>query len=275
MAEERHFQQKHRETTYGELDERLSTYYGPSLPEQPLPASSWHQLHMQLGQQQRPMRRLAWPRPPRIHILTRTRRAVPAYIHEAFLRVAYEARVPLTRSNLLCTFKTRLQSPAVRVSAIGEGKIRLMLPREAGLAMEAPMLDVLLASGMARLHYARKKAYLLNNLLSTGLALLAGASLILLWLRQLPLEGLLIAMILWAIAGVLTHVRGRRLALQADALMVQWLGRTRACQGLHMLADHSRKPRQRRWGEPSVAERIARVCGTRVSVVDERLTLVR
>jgi hypothetical protein len=176
---------------------------------------------------------------------------------------------------LLCTFKGRLRAPTVRISPFGKGKIRLILPLEAVLSMEPPMLDVLLASGIARLHYARKTTYRLNSLLSMGLTLLAGALLISLWLRHLPLVGLLIAMILWAVAGVLAHVRGRRLALQADALMVQWLGRTHVCQGLHMLADRSRRASLGKWGEPSLAERISRVCGTRVPVVDERLTLVR
>ena len=278
MAEERFLKQRQEETTYGDLDERLSAYYGPPLPEQPLSASSWQQLHMQLGSQKRPRRRLALPRIPhipRIHRLRRTRRTVPAYIHEGFFRIAYDAHVPLTRSMLFCTFKAGLRNPTVRVSPLGNGKIRLVLPLEAGLSMEPSMLDVLLASGIARLHYARKTVYMLNSLLSMGLALLAGVSLILLWLRHLPLVGLLIALGLWVIVGVLVHVRRHRLALQADALMVQWLGRAHACQGLHMLADRNRHIRLRRWGEPSLAERIARVCGTRVPVVDDRLTMVR
>ena len=270
MAEERTFQQGQGETAYRNLDERLSAYYGPPLAEQPLPASSWQQLQMQLGSQKRPKLAL-----PHIRRWPGRSRTVPAYIHEAFFRVGYSTRVPLTGSTLLCTFKARLASPAVRVSPFSRGKIRLILPLEAVLSREQPLLEVLLASGIARLHYARKRVYMLNSLLSMGLALLAGITLILLWLRHLPLVGLLIAMMLWTLTGVLVHVRGRRLALQADELMVQWLGRTRACQGLHMLVDRNRRASLGRWGEPSLSERIARVCGTRVPVVDERLTLVR
>lgn len=55
--------------------------------------------------------------------------------------------------------------------------------------------------------------------------------------------------------------------------MVQWLGRSTVCQGLHALAD--RKHYRVGWGEPSLAERINRICGTGVTVEDERLTLVR
>ena len=43
---------------------------------------------------------------------------------------------------------------------------------------------------------------------------------------------------------------------------------------LHTLADHSRKPERKRWGEPSLTERIKRVCGTRVEVKDNQLTLI-
>jgi hypothetical protein len=65
------------------------------------------------------------------------------------------------------------------------------------------------------------------------------------------------------------------MAMQADSLMVQWLGRGRACEGLHALADRTSTPSHSRWGELSLTERIARVCGTQVRIEDERLTLVR
>jgi hypothetical protein len=65
------------------------------------------------------------------------------------------------------------------------------------------------------------------------------------------------------------------MAFRADELMVRWLGRSRVCQGLHILAGRRRTHRYRVWGEPSLDERIERVCGTRVEIEDERLTLVR
>lgn len=272
MAEERSFQQGRQERRHENLDEQLSAYYGPSLPEQPLPASSWQRLHMQLGSQQRPRRSLTFPR---MHRLRLNRRAVPLYIHETFLRIAFDARVPVSRTMLHCSLKAQSNSPAVRVSSFGRGQIKLTLPLEAVASMDPPMLDVLLASGLARLHYARRASHIVANLLLLTIILLGGLCLMLLWLRQFPLPGLLIAVVLWAFAGVLLHLHERWLALRADALMVQWLGRGRACQGLHMLADRSRSTRLIRWGEPSLEERIARVCGTQVPVADERLTLVR
>lgn len=77
-----------------------------------------------------------------------------------------------------------------------------------------------------------------------------------------------------AILGLL-HVQGRRLAFQADVLVVQWVGRSRACQGLHALANRNRSRRRSRWGEPSLAECIGRVCGTQVTSEVDRLTLVK
>src|SRR6266567_3293313 len=59
------------------------------------------------------------------------------------------------------------------------------------------------------------------------------------------------------------------------AFIVLWLGRERACKGLHALAAHTHRSSRQAWGEPSLVERIHRVCGTRVAVEEERLTLVR
>src|SRR5260370_839628 len=77
-----------------------------------------------------------------------------------------------------------------------------------------------------------------------------------------------------AMLGLL-QIQGRRSAFKADVLVVQWLGRSRACQGLHALANRDRSRRRSRWGEPSLAERIDRVCGTQVTSEANRLTLVR
>src|SRR5579875_441881 len=271
MAEERSFRQRQAQDL--DLDERLASYYGPALPEQPLPASSWRQVCAQLGSRPRSRRKTTLTRLTR---LRRTRAALPPYISRAFFRIAYDARVPVVRPNLTCRFKARVRVPAVHVSPSGRGKIRLTLPVSAMFAMEPQMLDVLLATGMARLLTARRLSYRLINLLLMGLALLVTIACLTLWLQhRIPPLGFLIVMWLWIVVGVLLHVRGRRLALRADDLMVQWLGRARTCQGLHMLADRSQKTRLGRWREPSLAERIARVCGTRVTVEDEPLTLVR
>jgi hypothetical protein len=71
------------------------------------------------------------------------------------------------------------------------------------------------------------------------------------------------------------HVQGQRLAFRADSLVVLWLGRGTACRGLHALADLSSAPYRRRWGEPSLVERIERVCGVRVGTRDDRVLLAR
>ena len=65
------------------------------------------------------------------------------------------------------------------------------------------------------------------------------------------------------------------LAFRADAVVVQWLGRERTCRGLHALANRSRSPSRSKWGEPSLAERIKRVCGKQVTIEEDRLMLVR
>lgn len=279
MAEEQSFRQGQKREPYPDLDERLAAYYGSALPEQPLPASSWQQVRSQLGSRPRTRSRSrsrgkrAWPGSSGLH---RTRPSTPPYIAEAFLRLAWDARVPVALSTLDCRFKARVQVPAVRVSPSGSGRIGLILSASAMLAIERPLLDVLLATGMARLLYARKISYMLGNLLLMSLALLATVACVILWRQDRLLPPVfLIAIGLWIAIGVLQHVRGRRLAFRADDLMVQWLGRMRACQGLHMLADRSRGARSSRWREPSLAERIARVCSTRVEAEDERLTLVR
>jgi hypothetical protein len=73
----------------------------------------------------------------------------------------------------------------------------------------------------------------------------------------------------------LLHRQGRNMAFRADVLIVLWLGRGRACQGLHALAAHKRGSMHKLWSEPTLAERIERVCGVQIAVEQERLTLVR
>jgi flagellar biosynthesis component FlhA len=73
----------------------------------------------------------------------------------------------------------------------------------------------------------------------------------------------------------LLHKQRRMLAFRADELMVTWLGRSHVCQGLHALADSQFASSHSRWGDPSLAERIERVCGTQVRAGDPRLIMVR
>jgi hypothetical protein len=145
--------------------------------------------------------------------------------------------------------------------------------------IEPTILDVVLATGLVRFLSMRRPGYILPRLLLFGVVLFAYVMLILSYLKGIPLNILLIAIglcivlsmvVLWIVGG-----QRRAMAVRADSLMVQWLGRGRACQGLHALADRSRAPSRRRWGELSLTERIGRVCGTQVQLEQEHLTLVR
>ncbi len=163
----------------------------------------------------------------------------------------------------------------MRVSPIDGRNIRLILPLNGAWPLEPSELDVLLATGMARRLYMRKPAFLLLQLLQVSVVLFAGVALILFGTHRASMLPLLIAIALCIVISGLRHVQGRRLAFQADDRVVQWLGRSRACQGLHALAGHTGSRRRGRWGEPSLLERIDRVCGTQVTAETERLTLVR
>jgi hypothetical protein len=260
------------------VDDRLTAYYGPALGEQPLPSSSWQRLRSHLRSQRSPGRRF---RRPRLWHLRRNRRrsSVPAFIEDTFARILYEARLPGTPAMLFCSIKFWAHEPSVRVFPLGRRNIKLSLPLEAAQSLEAPALDVLLATGLARYLSMRKAGYAAGRLLLGSVIPLACIALALLWLHHLPLFVLPIAIVLCCVlcglALWLLHMQGRKMALQADSLLVQWLGRGRACQGLHALANRTRAPSRRRWSELSLKERIGHVCGTEVNIEHERLTLVR
>lgn len=254
-----------------DLEQRLRAYYGPQLREQPLSQASWQHLRLQLASREdiRRRRRFHWH-----HRRRRSRAYVPTSIQEAFARIAYDARVPAPPSVLRCSQRPRRHEPAVRGSWLGRRKIRLLLPLNALLMMGQAELDVLLATGLARSIGARKPAYTLGRLLLVGLLLIACVALILFWLHQMPLVGFPIALLLCAGVLCLTHIQARSLAFHADTVIAQWLGRSRVCSGLHALADRSRAPGRGHWCEPSLTERIERVCGTRTEARSNQLTLV-
>ncbi|GAC1384908.1 MAG: hypothetical protein NVSMB33_13680 [Ktedonobacteraceae bacterium] len=145
---------------------------------------------------------------------------------------------------------------------------------------EAVELDVLLATGLARYLCMRKRTYTVPRLLLGG-SLPFVCVLIVLYQHDIPHLSLPIAIslciVLCALVSWLFYVQKRQLIFRADTFIVLWLGRTRACEGLHALAGRSSSlaRTRRQWSEPTLAERIQRVCGTRVSIEDERLTLAR
>jgi hypothetical protein len=256
-----------------DLDQRLAAFYGPGLREQPLAQSSWLRLQRQLSHRRS---RMHWHLPK-----LRVRRvrgyknhAMPAYVRDAFARIAYEARIPARFSSLHCTVNRRLPVPSVRVSLL-RNTIKLALPSNAEQAVAQSALDVLLATGLARRLSLRKTSIVLLRLLVVGMLLVSFGILLTYWLDSKSTIVFPIVAVLSVATLILIHVAGRMLAFRADDLVRQWLGRSRTCQGLHALADRSRSPYRGRWSEPSLAERIARVCGSRIEVEDERLTLVR
>lgn len=254
-----------------DLEERLTAYYGPQLREQPLSQTSWQNLRLRLGSQENAGRRrsLSWRLPRK-----RSRAYVPTSIQDTFARIAFEARVPSRPSMLRCTLKPRIREPIAHGSWFGRCKIRLILPLNAAVSMEQAELDVLLATGLARSIGARKPIYTLGRLLLASVVLIASIVLILSWMHHILLIGFPLAIALCALVVWLLHMQARSIAFHADTLTVLWLGRGHVCSGLHALADRSHAPERRRWCEPSLAERIERVCGTRVEARDKQLTLV-
>jgi hypothetical protein len=255
-----------------DLEKRLSAYYGPPLREQPLSASSWQNLRLQLASQEEAGRRchFRWPFPRK-----RSRADVPTSLQDAIARIAYEARIPYIPSMLHCRFTPQAHEPVVRGSWLSRPTIRLLLPVNAVTTMEQAERDVLLATGLARSICTRQPRYTLGRLLLAVVVLIASLTLTLFWMYHLPLIGFPIATTLCASAVWLLHAQARSIAFRADTLMVLWLGREQVCSGLHAWADRSRAPGRRRWGEPSLVERIERVCGTRVEARENQLTLVR
>ena len=268
---EHHSSQK-KQAEPGDVEQRLSAYYGSPLPEQPLSPAAWHAMRQRLGVQAsarcRRGFRLRLPR-------KRSRAFVPTAIQEAFARIASEAGIPSTQVGLRYRLAPRSHAPVlVRGSWLGKRSVRLTLPLDAAASMEGDELDVLLATGLARYIYARKLTARLARFLLIGIGLLAVVALIVCWIHRLPLVGAPLALALWTVAAWSWQRQARSLAFRADTLMVRWLGRGPACSGLHALAQRSRALRRRRWGEPSLDERIERVCRTGVEARENRLTLV-
>lgn len=264
------YSENHQPHESGDVEQRLRAYYGPPLPDQPLDATAWELLRQRLGVPVGPRRRCGG----RWHLPQRRRAAVPRELQLALARIAEAAGVSAPPSLLSRTFQPRGQEPRVRGWWLGRRRIHLCLPCDAGTTLGRSELEVLLATGLARSLRARTPAATLGRLSLAGVVLLAGLTLIVCWLDQLPLVGVLSALALGTLAGWGWQRQARAIAFQADTLVVRWLGRSQVCQGLHGLAERSQSPQQRHWGEPSLSERIEWVCGAAVDARDDRLTLV-
>jgi hypothetical protein len=156
----------------------------------------------------------------------------------------------------------------------------LVLPANAEETLTSSELDVLVASGLARYESMRRFAYMRARLvlISAFPLLLAGAAGIVFWLRNVPFIVPLVGVLLCCFYVALFWTLGRQaraMVREADTLMVQWIGRERACQGLRALAARSRHPARGRWNDLSLAERIQRICGTPAAREEEHYTLAR
>jgi hypothetical protein len=263
-----------------QLDERLSSFYGPLLKEQPLAQTTWTDMQRKLGPQPRARNRQAWK-----HLLRRRKRQpIPEYIRGAYMHITYAARMSHPLPALQCAFKPEAV-PDVHVPVRLKPSIHVTLP-SAVTEIDGAILDTLLATGLARHKLSVHWSSLCVQILCLCPAVL---SMFLLYfckgLYLIPAVALILSFFL--LSWLLMRRLKRHLCLSADALAVLWLGRERICRGLHGLAGHQRVTRHGRlrrrvrmsrvsgWSLPSLEERIEHVCGVQSTVYDERLTLVR
>ncbi len=262
-----------QEKSEPDLEKRLTEYYGPLLPPHHLPESAWFRLKEQMHQEHPifPCRRIHLSRLHR----PASQRAIPFEVQETFVallqRVQYRSPYPKLR----CTSSSSRSRPRVSVSPLGRGQVKLRLPSQAGGLLRQEELDVLIAAGLARCSGMLWPLYLLPRVFFACALLLTGASFSLtIWDRRF-------IWLLFAAAGCCLAVswllcwRGRVRVFQGDRQAVYWLGRERVCRGLHLLAERERSQHLSVWGEPSLTERISRVCGTGVVSEDRHLTMVR
>jgi hypothetical protein len=260
-----------------DIEQQLAAYYGPPLPEEPLPPEAWQRLRVRLASHPLSHRRSSVS-------LGRVRRSRPAHIsalpvqvEAACERVASSAQLPFPSTSGLvrCHLRARGAAPALRVCLTGQVKIRLFLPASIYRTLTEAAFDMLIASGLARYRCMRRAGYLLiRALLLLGIWPLWLLPIVF-WqqplLRSMTVVVALCAMLL---GGWLLQRQRRALVFRADRLAVAWLGRPRVCQGLHALSGYRQPARWRAWGEPALAERIERVCGSEVDAEERRLTLV-
>lgn len=256
-----------------DLDERLAAYYGPALPPRPLAESAWIRLRDSLDQtcQVAPRRQS----PPRsVFERARSRPVAAPGLRETFVdllrRIDYRQPSP----DLRCHFSARRTQPCVRGVPLGHRQVCLVLPARTWQLLQTVELEVLLAVGLARALKASRALYLLFRTLCASSVLLALAELPFAGADRRSLGIFCLACACWMVGICLVSLQERALAFQGDLLAVQWLGRERVCQGLHLLAGHRCPRRCPSWGEPSLASRIARICGSPVPTKDEHLTLV-
>lgn len=268
-------QPKPGESCSHDLEQRLTAYYGPALPPHPLPESAWLQLRAQLEQtrQEKPRGPASGAYLPGCAHLRRSQIA-PASLQQTFATLITQTDSRRQSPALRCRFSERHIQPRAQIALLGHGQVRLLLPARTWRSLQASELEVLLAVGLARYASASRALFLLTRALFVASLLVTLAALPFMGVDRRSLWIFCLAFACCLAGACLIVWQERALAFRGDRQAVQWLGRERVCQGLHLLAERSHPRRRPAWGEPSLTERIARICGTSVRTKDEHLTLV-
>jgi hypothetical protein len=256
-----------------DLEERLTAYYGPVLPPYPLPGAAWIRLRDSLDQTYQGAAHRQHARRPAFE-RTYRRPVVPQSLREALTDLLQQVDYRWPSPELHCHFSARQVQPRVRGVPLGRRQVRLVLPARNWQFLQTVEMEVLLAVGLARAVTSSRMLYLLSRALLALSVLLVLASLPLVGVDRRYLGICCLAFVCCVAGGCLICWQERTQAFRGDLLAARWLGRERVCQGLHLLAGHGRPQRGPTWGEPPLAERIARICGSPVKIKDEHLTLV-
>ncbi|MGH2506344.1 MAG: hypothetical protein ACRDHZ_02860 [Ktedonobacteraceae bacterium] len=261
-----------KEQCYQHIEKRLTAYYGPALPPHALPETAWLQVHAQLDLSQRLSSQQHCMRWPRATPLV-NKQTVPANFQEVFAQLLLQTNYRHAQPNLCYALSPHLRQPRVRTSPLGRRQIRLTLPAQQ-YTLQPLEIEVLLAAGLARCSGASRTLFVLPRIFFACALLLSIVALPLVNVERRVTWLLLAALACCLAGGYLLTWQRRIVVLRADGQAVRWLGRERVCQGLHLLAEHGQARYRPAWGEPSLAERIAHVCGTSVPNTDKHLTLV-
>jgi hypothetical protein len=254
-----------------DIDSRLSAYYGPALPAHPLPEDAWLRLRDQLQQPTR-TRSGRWPLPERLS--RPAHQPVPLAFQRMYATLLLQTNYRRPAPTLRVRYRERPLPPRVSAGWLGRGSVNLVLPRADRLALREAELEILLAAGLARCNQAARPLALLPRALFAVSLLLVLAASPFTSVDRRAVWIFLAAVACCLLSGRVLLWQQRLQTFRADRLAVQWLGRERVCQGLHLLAERGRPGKRPAWGEPSLAERMARVCGTPLGEKDKRLTLV-
>ncbi|HEX7733811.1 MAG TPA: hypothetical protein VF458_03085 [Ktedonobacteraceae bacterium] len=271
-----------------DIEQRLSAYYGPALPEQPLSEAAWLRLRdkLSVAERARPRRffmgkqlerQFRQGRQVARQFLRRRQQSAPFELQQVYATLLLQANYRRSAPALRCAFSKRPIQPRVSTGVLGRGRIRLVLPSENWQMLRKAELDMLLAAGLARCSGAARPFVLLPRVLFAVSLLLVLAALPFTSVDRRAVWIFLAAVACCLLSGSVLAWQQRVLAFRSDRLAVQWLGRERVCLGLHQLAEHIQLGRRTTWpilGEPSLSERIARVCGTPLTQKDRDLTLV-